>query len=246
MHAGIADRSMWEPQWRRWNDRFTLIRYDHRGLGESADPVQGWSIHGDAAAVLDAAAIERALVIGASMGGRGALDLALHSPARVAALVTVGATPSGWTHEPELLARFDEVEAAYERGGIEAANELELDLWIDGGRDPGDLDGDFREQVSAMNRAALAREVAIEQAGAALEAAELDPPAIERLDQLEPPLLVVTGELDVSSINAGSARLVAAVAGSEAVAIPGATHLPSLERPDAFDEAVLPFLGRHA
>lgn len=180
------------------------------------------------------------------MGGRGALDLALDSPARVAALVTVGSAPSGWTHEPELLARFDGIEAAYERGGIEAANELELDLWIDGGRDPGDLERDFREHVRAMNRAALTREVAIEQSGTEVESAELDPPAIERLDELEAPLLVVTGELDVPSINAGSARLAAAVAGSAAVAIPGTTHLPSLERPEAFEKAVLPFLERQA
>ena len=76
MHAGIADRTIWDPQWERWADRYTLIRYDHRGLGESADPAEGFSIHGDALAVLGAAGVERATVIGASMGGRGAIDLA--------------------------------------------------------------------------------------------------------------------------------------------------------------------------
>ncbi len=60
MHAGIADRTMWDPQWERWADRCTLIRYDHRGLGESANPAEGFSIHGDALAVLDAAGVERA------------------------------------------------------------------------------------------------------------------------------------------------------------------------------------------
>jgi pimeloyl-ACP methyl ester carboxylesterase len=246
MHAGIADRSMWDPQWHDWAERFTLIRYDHRGLGESADPAPGWSIHGDAGAVLDAAGIERTLVLGASMGGRGALDLALESPERAAALVTIASTPSGWQHDADLLARFEQIEAAYERAGIEAANELELDLWIDGGRDPGELDPRFREQVSVMNRAALEREEAIERSGLEAEQAELDPPASERLSELESPLLVVTGELDVASVNAGSALLAARVPGAEAVEIAGATHLPSLERPEQFEAAVLPFLERHA
>lgn len=244
MHAGIADRTMWEPQWSGWADRFTLIRYDHRGLGESADPAPGWSVHGDAAAVLDAAGFGRAIVVGSSMGGRGAIDLALESPDRVTALVTAGSTPSGWQHDAELLGRFEQIEVAYERTGIEAANELELDLWIDGPRDPGELDPDFREQASVMNRAALEREEAIERAGGEAEQVQLDPPAAERLAELEAPLLVVTGELDVASVNAGSALLAAQVPGAEAVEIPAATHLPSLEHPEAFERAVLPFLLR--
>ena len=228
MHAGIADRTMWDPQWERWADRYTLIRYDHRGLGESADPAEGFSIHGDALAVLGAAGVERATVIGASMGGRGAIDLALSSPERVDALVTVGSTPSGWQHDSQLLARFAELEATYEREGLGPINELELQLWIDGPRDPSLVDRGFRSKVAAMN------------------AAELDPPAGSRLGELALPVLVVTGALDVPSVNAGSAFLVAGVTGAEAAAIPDSTHLPSLERPDRFEAAVLPFLTRLA
>ncbi len=244
MHAGIADRTMWDPQWERWADRYTLIRYDHRGLGESADPAEGFSIHGDALAVLDAAGVERAVVVGASMGGGGAIDLALSEPERVDALVTIGSTPPGWEHDAELLARFDEIFATYEREGLGPINELELRLWVDGTRDSSQVDPAFRERVSAMNRAVLDREEAIEQAGAEVEPAELDPPASSRLGELELPLLVVTGALDVPSINAGSAFLAGAVAGAEAAEIAGASHLPSLERPDDFDAAVLPFLER--
>ena len=145
-----------------------------------------------------------------------------------------------------MLARFAELEAAYEREGLGPINELELQLWIDGPRDPSLVDRGFRSKVAAMNAAVLEREQAIENAGGEIAPAELDPPAGSRLGELALPVLAVTGALDVPSVNAGSAFLVAGVTGAEAAAIPDSTHLPSLERPDRFEAAVLPFLTRLA
>jgi 3-oxoadipate enol-lactonase len=243
IHEGVTDRTMWDPQWERWRDRFTLIRYDQRGFGASDDPDGEFSRHGDAVATLDAARVYRAHVIGASMGGAAALDLALAAPDRVAALAVVVATPSGWENSPDLAARFDEVEAAYERGGLEAANEVELRIWVDGEqREPEQVDPALREKVARMNYEALEREEAREQRNAEVEPTELDPPAIARLDEVAAPTLVVTGALDQPSVNAGAAAIAAGVPGAQAVEIADAAHLPSLERPETFDAAVLPFL----
>jgi pimeloyl-ACP methyl ester carboxylesterase len=247
IHAGIADRTMWDPQWEGWRDRFRLIRYDQRGFGESADPAPPYSLHADALAVLDAAGVERAAVIGCSFGGATALDLALAAPERVTALVEVAATPSGHESAPDLLAAFERVEAAYEQGGVEAANEVELEIWADGpGREPGAADPDFRARVGAMNRDVLRREEAREQADRVLEPDPLEPPALGRLAEVEAPTLVVTGEHDQPSVLTGSAAIAAGVPGAEAVKIAGAAHLPSLERPPAFEAAALPFLAKHA
>ncbi len=243
IHAGIADRTMWDPQWERWRDGCTVVRYDQRGFGKSADPTGPYTRFGDALAVLDAAGIERAHVVGASMGGRAALDLALAHPGRVGALVTVGSTPSGWGHSDDLLAAFEAVDAEYEREGLDAANELELRIWIDGPqRNPGEVDATFRAQVGRMNRAALEREETRERAGTNLEDDDLEPPAIGRLDEVQAPALVVTGRLDQPSVNAGAAAIAAGVQGASAIEIPGASHLPSLERPEDFERAVRPFL----
>jgi pimeloyl-ACP methyl ester carboxylesterase len=247
IHAGIADRTMWAPQWEGWRDHLTLIRYDQRGFGESADPAPPYSLHADALAVLDAARVERAAVIGCSFGGATALDLALAAPERVKALVEVAATPSGHEPTPDLLAAFERVEAAYGRGGVEAANEIELEMWADGpGREPGAADPDFRARVGAMNREVLRREEAREEADRVLEPGPLEPPALGRLAEIEIQTLVVTGEHDQPSALAGSAAIAAGVPGAEAIEIAGAAHLPSLERPEAFEAAVLPFLLRHA
>ena len=243
MHEGIADRTMWDPQWEGWRDRFTLIRYDHRGFGESPDPSGEYSVHGDALAVLDAAGFDRTAAIGASMGGQAALDLALEAPERVSALVVVVGTPSGWEPLPDLKAQFEEVEAAYDRGGLEEANEVELRMWVDGQRrEPGEVDPAVREHVARMNYAALQREEERERRGIEIEPTELDPFALDRLDEVTLPVLVVTGALDQPSVIAGAARIAAGVKGAEAVEIADTAHLPNLERPDDFDAAVLPFL----
>lgn len=247
IHAGIADRTMWEPQWERWRDRFTLIRHDQRGFGESDDPGGPYSRHGDALAVLDAAGVRRAAVVGASMGGTAALDLMLSAPDRVSALVAVVATPSGWEPTAALAAMFERVEAAYEREGLEGVNEVELGIWVDGpGREPGAVDPAVREQVAHMNRNALVREETRERGGADIEPDVLDPPAIERLGEVSLPVLVVTGEFDQPSVLAGAAAIAAGIADAAAVEIAATAHVPSLERPDEFDSAVLPFLQRHA
>lgn len=245
-HAGITDRRMWEPQWRSWQQRFTLIRYDLRGFGGSEDPTGPYSLHGDALAVLDAAGIERAVLIGASMAGEAVLDLTLAAPDRVSALVLVNATAGGWQHTDEHMAEFAKVIAAYESGGIEAACEADLRMWVDGvGRSAADVDAGFRELVARMDLGVLEREDAREQAGTEIEPDALDPPAINRLGDLDLPLLVVTGAHDQPSQLAG-ALAIAAATGAEASEIPGTAHLPSLERPQEFEGVVLPFVERHA
>lgn len=241
LHEGIADRTMWDPQWESWAGEFTLVRCDLRGFGESADPTGPYRLDADALEVLDAAGIERAAVVGASVGGKAAIDLALTAPGRVWALVAVAATPSGWRHDAELLAEFDEIDETWETEGVDAANELELRLWVDGkGRRPLDSDPRVRRRIERLNRALIERQGRFQ-----FEPGVPQPPAIERLAELTAPVLVVTGAHEQPSVLAGAAHL-AAETDAETASIPATAHLPSLERPREFDDAVLPFLRRVA
>ncbi len=77
-------------------DRLTLVAPDARGHGESGRPADGYApadFTADALAVLDAAGIERAVVVGHSMGGLHSINLAARHPERVRALVIVDASP---------------------------------------------------------------------------------------------------------------------------------------------------------
>ena len=237
MHAGLMDRRMWDPQWKQLAARFTAIRFDARGFGSSPDPHAPHSEHGDALEVLDSFGIERAAVVGVSMGGAAALDLAIAVPHRVASLVVVSSAPSGWQHASELLNAWEAVDVAYETRGLDAANELEMRMWVDGpSRSPGDSDREVRRLVASVNRVLLER-----QAHFTVEPSPLEPPAIDRLGELRCPALVITGELDQPSVLAGAFEL-ARQTGARHVEIEGAAHLPNLERPREFATALEGFL----
>lgn len=241
MHDGLGDRRTWDGQWGALTERFHAIRFDARGFGASADPTRPYTLHGDALDVLDALEIERATVAGVSMGGAAALDMALAVPHRVAALVTVNATPSGWAHTRDITSAWEAVDAAFDTQGVDAANELEMKMWLDGPhRSPDAVNRDVRVAVASVNRVLLERQSAF-----TVEPGELDPPAIGRLGELRCPSQVITSELDQPSVLAGAFEL-ARQTGAEHVEIAGAAHLPMLERPREFIAALLPFLEREA
>lgn len=239
MHSGLSDSRMWDPQWAALTRSFHTIRYDARGFGSSADPRRPYTLHGDGMDVLDALDIERAAIVGSSMGGYAALDMAIALPHRVSALVVTGAAPSGWQHSAEMRAQWEAVDAAYERRGIDAANELEMKMWLDGPfRAPDVVDREVRRSVATVNAVLLDRQSAFK-----IEPGDLEPPAVDRLAEVRVPTLVITGELDQPSIQGGSFEI-ARGAGAEHIEIPDAAHFPNLEQPAEFNRALIDFLER--
>src|SRR5918995_4398890 len=76
VHAGIADRRMWDAQVAAFAPRYRVLRYDLRGFGESPKPPTGFAHHEDLRGLLAASTGRPAAVVGASLGGRVALDFA--------------------------------------------------------------------------------------------------------------------------------------------------------------------------
>src|SRR5687767_13891290 len=89
VHAGVADRRMWDPQWPVFVAAHRVIRYDLRGYGESLPPSGPWSQHADLLGLLAELGIGRAHVVGASVGAGIAVEAALAQPQAVASLVLV-------------------------------------------------------------------------------------------------------------------------------------------------------------
>ena len=92
VHAGVATRAMWDPQFDDLARDHYVIRYDTRGYGESPGDDVEFADRTDLVAVLDAAGAATACLVGCSRGGRIALDVALDAPERVTGLVTIGST----------------------------------------------------------------------------------------------------------------------------------------------------------
>ena len=89
-----------------------------------------------------------------------------------------------------------------------------------------------------MNAIALANESAMDE----LEERTLTPPAAGRLAEVQVPVLIIAGELDTAKTRAGADFLAANLPEAQLELIPNAAHLPSLERPGAFNRLVLSFL----
>lgn len=241
IHAGIADCRMWDAQFAAFAERYRVVRYDHRGYGQSSMPAGEYALRDDLRELLRALGIERATLIGTSMGGGVALDCTLAHPDVVEALVLVGSGLGGSEPSDYLREQWRLIGEAMERDGIDAANELELRLWIDGqGRTPDQIDPALRERVREMNRAVLARE---EENDALGQPQRLDPPAIGRLGEVAVPTLVIVGDRDVPTIVETAERLATGIAGARKVVLPNVSHLPPMEHPEEFNRLVLGFLG---
>jgi pimeloyl-ACP methyl ester carboxylesterase len=242
VHAGIADSRMWEPQLRSFSPSHTVVRLDLPGFGNSPIETNPISYRGSVEEALDAAGVERAAVVGTSLGGMVALDFALDSPARVSALVLVGSgiDDHDWAGEMEAFDAAEE--AALARGDLDAAIEVNLDFWVAGPRRKlDDVDPKILELASEMQRQAFAQS----QGHDDLRAVRLDPPASQRLADVGVPTLVVTGDEDVEDIRVMGDRLARDIPGAERATIAGAAHLPNLEQPGEFDRIVLGFLAQH-
>jgi 3-oxoadipate enol-lactonase len=242
VHAGVADSRMWEPQLRTFPESHRVVRVDLPGFGESPFETDVVSYRGAIREALDGAGVERATLVGTSLGGRSALELALDSPERVSALVLVGPglDDHDWSEQVEAFGA--EEEAALQRGDLDAAVTANLRLWLAGPRrDLDAVDPQVRELVAEMQRQAFK----LSKGHDDLQADRLDPPASGRLADVLVPTLVLTGDEDVDDIHAIAERLQREISGAERATISDAAHLPSLERPDEFDRIVLGFLGKH-
>jgi 3-oxoadipate enol-lactonase len=238
VHAGIADRRMWDDQvgpfaaagWR-------VVAADLPGFGETPrpdGPVALWATLRDLLARLG---VDRAMVVGRSLGGRAAVDLALAAPERVRALVLVGSSLAGRRfQEPALFELWDRGEAALERGDQREAARVEIDTWVAGvDRPPEAVGPEMRRRVTEMLLTAYAHGEA--------DLEEPDPPAAGRLSEITAPTLVVVGNHDRPDIQAMAVALAAGIPGAERVVLDGAAHLPSMERPGEFNRVVLEFLA---
>jgi 3-oxoadipate enol-lactonase len=242
VHAGVADSRMWEPQLQTFPEAHQVVRVDLPGFGESPFDGNVVSYRGAIREALDGAGVEQAALVGTSLGGRSALELALDSPDRVSALVLVGPgiDDHDWSEEVE---RFSaEEEAALQRGDLEAAVTANLRLWLAGPRRELEaVDPRLRELVAEMQRQAFR----LSKGHDDLQADRLEPPASARLGDVHVPTLVLTGDEDVEDIHAIADRLAQEIPGAERATIADAAHLPSLERPEEFDRIVLTFLAKH-
>lgn len=215
--------------------RFRVISFDNRGAGRSSVPPGPYSIAmmaSDAAAVLDAAGISSAHIMGASMGGMITQEFALQYPKRVLSLTLGCTTPGG----PEAQRPGPDVMEVLLRTGLSPDERAKAIV-------PFIYDAATPQERIQQDLAVLSQLYPIPEGFFAQLQAIMVWEAFSRLPQIYAPTLVIHGVND-RLVPAGNADLIAArIPGAQLVKIPNASHIFFTDQPEAAHRPIQEFLS---
>jgi pimeloyl-ACP methyl ester carboxylesterase len=222
-HGFSASGAMWDANVGALANGRRVVTWDMRGHGSSGAPADpeayGRDVSlGDMEAVLDAAGLEHAVLVGMSLGGYLSLAFRLRAPSRVAGLVLVDTGP-GYRRDAERAAwnaYAEGVAADLEARGLEAL-------------------------PASPERAAPEHGIAGLAGTARRVMAQRDASVIESLEGVDVPTLVVIGERDEPFLRAAD-YMAARIPGARKLVIEGAGHAANVDRPEVFNAAVAEFL----
>ena len=217
IHGWLGNLRMWDFQAQALAGSYRVVRCDMRGFGRSTTEHVEFAYWADVAALLDHLGVDRAHIVGHSLGGTIALDLALARPACVATLTSVAGGISGYRPDLDLeednVPRSDLDRLWDEKKWVELA-ELETQIWVDGWGQPttrlgrtlrNSIKGDVLSTYQAENEEGLPQ--------------PLEPRA--------------------------AAHLVASVSESRSVEVAGVAHMIQLEAPERVSEELRDFIQDH-
>lgn len=234
VHGHPFDRSMWRPQVERFSRAgWRVIAPDLRGYGEST-VVPGKTtldvFARDIAALLDHLGVDRFVLGGLSMGGQIALECHRLFAHRLRGLVLAD-TSAPADGEPMRQWRRDTADRLVREGMVPYAEAVLLRMVSPSA--PADV---------ASHVLGMMRRTDPEGAAAALRGRAERPDYVPMLPEVAVPALVVVGADDDFTPVADARLMSGAIPGATLVVVEGAAHLPNLERPADFDEALATFL----
>jgi pimeloyl-ACP methyl ester carboxylesterase len=224
-HGYSSTSAMWQGQIEALAKRHRLIVWDMRGHGQSDYPDDPSAYSealtvGDIAALLDQVGAAKAIVGGLSLGGYMSLAFYRAHPERVSALLIIDTGPGF---------KKDDARETWNKRALETAERFEhhgLDVLKSASRE--------RSSVSHRDASGLAR-------AARGMLTQRDARVIEILPEIKVPSLVVVGADDTPFL-AASDYMAAKIPGARKAVIPAAGHAVNIDQPQAFIDAVVPFL----
>jgi len=239
IHGNAGDRRHWDHQFLPLAIKYKVVRYDVRGYGNSSLPETGqpYSDTRDLGRLMDHLEIEQAHIIGWSMGSGIAVDFSITHPNRVLSLISVGPWVNGYRSENATAMSRDmgQVVRQIRERGIEFG----ADEWM---KAPF-----FVSTVSRDSSGEEFHEIARDYSWwSFLNSAQIDPitpPAIERLNSIELPTLILTAENDIPACLEVSELLETEINGAIRVVMDGTGHLLHMEKPLEFNAHIVEFIG---
>lgn len=239
LHAGVADRHMWDRQWEWLSYSHRVVRWDWRGFGDTVHVPGPFSYANDVIAIMDQLDIASTRLMGCSFGGAVAIQVAIQHPSRVDGLVLVGSGVPGYeaSNPPHVENLLVEADQALEQGDTRRFMHLMEQLWLVG---PGRQIADVDPAYLARARKLLARAGQPDN-GAISEDREWS--ALDRLSTVAVPSLIIVGDQDVPDIVTTAHYLRDTLPNARLETIANAAHLPNLERPRHFDALLSEWLA---
>jgi pimeloyl-ACP methyl ester carboxylesterase len=251
IHGMTLDSREWDAQVEALAEKYQVIRYDVVGHGRSSGmssdlpdgAVRDWDFLRE---LLDEIGVDKAHVVGLSMGGEIALNFALEYSERVQTLTPIDARLPGYDlpSDSELGNRFNNYINVSSSQGVQAA----LPLWA---ADP--LFGPARanpevamklEEIVVQGHGALGDGARFQWPNL-LKVASLSPSTRSRLNEIDIPTLVMIGELDLVDFQIQSDIIDRDIPNSMKLVVPGAGHMSDMENPDFVNAALLDFFAAH-
>lgn len=225
-HGYSATSQMWAGQVEPLSRDHRLVVWDMRGHGRSDSPddpslYSEAATVGDMAALLDAVGVTSAIVGGLSLGGYMSLAFHRYHPDRVDALLIIDTGP-GYKN--------DEARAGWNRTSIKTAERYETEgLSV---LSAGSAERRTAQHTSAKGLALAARGMLTQR----------DASVITSLPDVKAPSIVIVGSEDTPFL-AASDYMAGKIPGAKKVVIEGAGHAANIDKPEAFNAALMDFLG---
>jgi pimeloyl-ACP methyl ester carboxylesterase len=240
-HAMASDHRMYDQHRDLFSSSHTFITFDQRGAGYSDHPLfdegstSAYTVEkfgDDLKAVLDELKIERATILGFSMGVVAALSFSIRWPNRVERLILVSAMASRLPQP--IIDRARLVEELLDKQGVKAAYEL----YFSGALFDGiTLNNEVVAQIES------AREMATPHGFKGCFRVTIDRPSlISKLNVIQCPTLIMVGENDTHYL-AEAERLVQAIPDARRVIMRGVGHPMSAQNPKSFEAEILAFVS---
>ncbi|MGZ6015449.1 MAG: alpha/beta fold hydrolase [Phenylobacterium sp.] len=235
IHDGVVNSASFDDMWPILCRDFRVLRYDRRGYGRSPAAKASYSPQDDLAAVMRAASIDHASLVGFSFGGGLAVGYAIDHPGQVDRLVIAGASLNGFQPSPAFGKRIQHIMLPMIFGDMDAvAANASKETWI---MAPGH--DEARAKATALMKASpqdLRHQMHDPIRGW--------PSDLPRMGGLKVPTLILTGDHDIADNQAASGAAQALIPGSKRIVVEDAGHLMQLEHPKELADLIADFVRK--
>jgi len=240
LHGGFLEHTMWDPQIADLSKEYTVITIDLPGHGESKGDTTIF-IKDIILNVLDSLKIQKTSIGGLSLGASCVQDFVIAYPERVNKVILVSSGVNGYDKKYKIdslsMSWYNPMWDALEAKDTAKAAAIFTESWCVGlFRDSNNMKQSAREYVYNTTL----KNMRVNKVSGWPRFTQ--PPAIENIDKINLPVLIIDGNKDLPYIKEACDYLEKTIKSSKRITIPNTAHMPNLEEPELFNKYVLDFL----